>query len=180
MLLFTIALTILSVMLGICLGSNQVSPASFLQAVFSGDTSDPAYRIVVHIRLPRVLGALLAGSALAVSGAILQAVLNNPLASPNIIGVNTGAGLLVFIMLCIVSVPLLSAAPCRLFGRIADCTAYFCPGHGKRRFQNYTGTDRYRHEQHSGRRHELHYDFVSRCLHWRQHLSGGRTGLGYL
>ena len=91
MLLFTIALTILSVMLGICLGSNQVSPASFLQAVLSGDTSDPAYRIVVHIRLPRVLGALLAGSALAVSGAILQAVLNNPLASPNIIGGNTGA-----------------------------------------------------------------------------------------
>lgn len=96
-LLFTIALTVLSVVLGIGLGSNSVSPASFLQAALSGDITNPAYRIVVHIRLPRVLGALLAGSALAVSGAILQAVLNNPLASPNIIGVNTGAGLCVLL-----------------------------------------------------------------------------------
>lgn len=58
---------------------------------------------MVHSRLPRVLGALLAGSALAVSGAILQAVLQNPLASPNIIGVNSGAGLMV--LLCSAFLP---------------------------------------------------------------------------
>jgi len=97
MLLATVLLTALAMVLGICLGSTQISPASFLQALLSGDTASPAYRIVVHSRLPRVLGALLAGSALAVSGAILQAVLQNPLASPNIIGVNTGAGLLVLL-----------------------------------------------------------------------------------
>ena len=97
MLLGAMALTAVAIVLGICLGSTQVSPASFFQALLSGDTAGPAYRIVVHSRLPRVLGALLAGSALAVSGAILQAVLQNPLASPNIIGVNTGAGLLVLL-----------------------------------------------------------------------------------
>ena len=159
MLLFTIALTLLSVVLGIGLGSNSVSPASFLQAALSGDVTDPAYRIVVHIRLPRVLGALLAGSALAVSGAILQAVLNNPLASPNIIGVNTGAGLLV--LLCSALFPALDyLLPFAAFIG-ALLTGYLCTGYGQRRVQNHTGADWYRHEQYSGCRHELHYDFIS-------------------
>lgn len=103
MLLCTIILTVVSIVLGLCLGSTQVSPAAFMQALLSGDVADPAYRIVIHSRLPRVLGALLAGSALAVSGAILQAVLQNPLASPNIIGVNSGAGLMV--LLCSAFLP---------------------------------------------------------------------------
>jgi iron complex transport system permease protein len=62
--------------------------------------------IIMNIRLPRVLGALLAGAALAVAGAIIQAVLNNPLASPNIIGVNAGAGLAV--LLCSAFLPALT------------------------------------------------------------------------
>ena len=103
MLFATIALTLVSIVLGLCLGSTQVTPADFMRAFLSGDITDPAYRIVIHSRLPRVLGALLAGSALAVSGAILQAVLQNPLASPNIIGVNSGAGLMV--LLCSVFLP---------------------------------------------------------------------------
>jgi ABC-type Fe3+-siderophore transport system permease subunit len=45
------------------------------------------------LRLPRALGAIVAGMGLAVSGAILQTVTNNGLAGPNIIGVNAGAGL---------------------------------------------------------------------------------------
>ena len=77
MLFATIALTLVSIVLGLCLGSTQVTPADFMRAFLSGDITDPAYRIVIHSRLPRVLGALLAGSALAVSGAILQAVLQN-------------------------------------------------------------------------------------------------------
>lgn len=47
------------------------------------------------VRLPRTLGCLLAGAALAVSGAVIQGVLSNRLASPGIIGVNAGAGLAV-------------------------------------------------------------------------------------
>ena len=48
--------------------------------------------ILRYSRLPRTLGCLFAGAALSVSGAILQKVFGNPLASPNIIGVNAGAG----------------------------------------------------------------------------------------
>ncbi|MBQ2927700.1 MAG: iron ABC transporter permease [Oscillospiraceae bacterium] len=51
--------------------------------------------IFLYVRLPRTLGCLLAGAALSVSGAVIQSVLNNRLASPSIIGVNAGAGLAV-------------------------------------------------------------------------------------
>lgn len=107
MLLFTIFLTVISVLLGISLGSTRISPADFLQTVLSGSTTDSTYRIVMYSRLPGVLGALLAGSALSVSGAILQSVLQNPLASPNIIGVNSGAGLMV--LLCSAFFPAMDA-----------------------------------------------------------------------
>lgn len=49
--------------------------------------------IILYARLPRLCGCLLAGAALACAGVIIQGVLNNPLAAPNIIGVNSGAGL---------------------------------------------------------------------------------------
>jgi iron complex transport system permease protein len=51
--------------------------------------------ILLYVRLPRVCGSLLCGGALAVSGAVIQGVLANRLASPGIIGVNAGAGLAV-------------------------------------------------------------------------------------
>ena len=57
-----------------------------------GDVSASAKSILVNVRLPRVLAALLAGGALAVAGAIIQAVLDNPLASPNIIGITRAPG----------------------------------------------------------------------------------------
>ena len=50
---------------------------------------------MLYVRLPRVLAALVCGMALAVSGAVIQGVLANRLASPSIIGVNAGAGLAV-------------------------------------------------------------------------------------
>ncbi len=98
LLIFSFAAMILSAALGICLGPQNVDLVEMVRAALSGDTGSTAYRILVHVRLPRVLGAILAGSALSVSGAIIQAVLNNPLASPNIIGVNTGAGLFVLLV----------------------------------------------------------------------------------
>lgn len=51
-----------------------------------------AMNIMIYIRLPRVLGGIFAGAGLAISGVIIQSVLNNSLAGPNIIGVNAGAG----------------------------------------------------------------------------------------
>jgi iron complex transport system permease protein len=97
--LFLLAMgTVAAALLGLCFGANPLSPAELFALLSQGDTAHPLYRILVYVRLPRVCGALLAGSALSTAGAILQVVLNNPLASPNIIGVNTGAGLAVLIV----------------------------------------------------------------------------------
>ena len=77
----------------ICLGAVPVTLRELWEVLTAGSTATSAGRIVWFVRMPRTLAALLAGSALAVSGAILQTVLSNALASPNIIGVNAGSGL---------------------------------------------------------------------------------------
>ena len=89
-----LVLTVLCALLSICFGAVWVSPGELLPALVSGGETT-AGQIILYARLPRVCGCLLAGAALAVSGAVIQAVLHNPLAAPNIIGVNSGAGLLV-------------------------------------------------------------------------------------
>ena len=73
-----IGLLLLSAVLSLGFGAAAMTPVIFR-----------------FVRLPRTLGCLLAGAALAVSGAIIQTVLSNKLASPSIIGVNAGAGLAV-------------------------------------------------------------------------------------
>lgn len=56
--------------------------------------------ILYYLRLPRVAAGILAGTGLALSGVLLQAVTGNPLASPGIIGVNSGAGFCCILLLC--------------------------------------------------------------------------------
>ena len=76
------------------IGSGTVAlPPDAVVAALSGDTNDQWRRVVWDIRLPRVLLGGLVGMNLATSGAILQAVMGNPLADPGIIGVSAGAGL---------------------------------------------------------------------------------------
>ncbi len=73
------------------------SDTSVLGLLFSGAGSDAIPmrdRIIVYdIRLPRVILGILVGSALAVSGAIMQGLFRNPLADPGLVGVSAGAGL---------------------------------------------------------------------------------------
>lgn len=88
-------LTLLSAVLSLCLGSTTLSPTLVPQALLGQLEGSVEGQIIQYVRLPRTCGCLLAGMALAVSGAVIQSVLNNPLAAPNIIGVNSGAGLMV-------------------------------------------------------------------------------------
>ncbi|MDO5718855.1 MAG: iron ABC transporter permease [Tissierellia bacterium] len=58
-----------------------------------GTEQDPMLRtIIINLRLPRILVAIMVGACLSVSGALLQSVMQNPLADPGIIGVSSGAG----------------------------------------------------------------------------------------
>ncbi len=84
-----------SAVLSICIGTVKITPQQILRALFSGERDTPEARIILYSRLPRTVACILAGAGLAVSGAIIQAVLANRLASPGIIGVNAGAGLAV-------------------------------------------------------------------------------------
>ncbi|MBQ6834228.1 MAG: iron ABC transporter permease [Lachnospiraceae bacterium] len=86
-----------AVLLSLCLGTANLSLADLRTAVVEGADSGVAGRIFWYARLPRTLATILAGAALAVSGAVIQNVLTNKLASPGIIGVNAGAGLAVTI-----------------------------------------------------------------------------------
>ena len=91
--LFPAALLLLvfSFVLSLCVGSAQISIREAVSALQNGSLT-PDSRILFYVRLPRALAAVLSGAALAVSGVLLQNVLNNALAAPNIIGVNAGAG----------------------------------------------------------------------------------------
>ena len=84
---------VLAALAGLCFGSQGYTPLQLWQAWCRGDPQNAVYRVLLHVRWPRTLAGLLAGSALAAAGVLLQAVLNNAMASPNVIGVNAGAGL---------------------------------------------------------------------------------------
>ena len=101
-LLMSLALFLLAAVLSLLLGSAAFSPAELWKAA-AGGADAAVLRIFLHVRLPRTLACILAGSALAVSGVIIQSVLANPLAGPNIIGVNAGAGF--FAVLCAAFLP---------------------------------------------------------------------------
>ena len=83
-----IALGILAV-LALGIGSTYIPPGQILEGFFKENRM--ARVIVVGLRLPRVLLAIMIGMALSLAGALLQAVMRNPLADPGIIGVSAGA-----------------------------------------------------------------------------------------
>lgn len=100
-LLLLLLLTLLSAALGVWAGASRVDLAAALGEVLSGRAQSPGARILLYVRLPRVCASLLSGAALAVAGLLIQAVLSNPLASPNVIGVNAGAGFFAFLFLAL-------------------------------------------------------------------------------
>lgn len=79
--------------LSISLGSSQIPLSKVYSVLFRGEEMTKEFQIINYVRIPRTLAAILAGCALSLSGLILQTVLNNVLAGPSIIGVNSGAGL---------------------------------------------------------------------------------------
>ena len=93
-----ILLPVAAVVISLCVGAYQVSvPDVFriLASNFTGNTEglEPmAVSMVMKVRMPRILGAVLVGAGLAVSGAVFQGMFSNPLADPYTLGVSNGAG----------------------------------------------------------------------------------------
>ena len=94
-------LAVLSMLLSAAKGSVEIPTAEILNAL-GGAHGTVHEQILWNIRLPRTIVAALVGINLSLSGAILQAILRNPLADPHIIGISSGAGLAgIFIMLLV-------------------------------------------------------------------------------
>ncbi len=90
-------------------GEYPIPPLDVVRALFGVESGDDAYGFIVNVlRLPRALVAVLVGVALAVSGVVLQGLTRNDLASPDIVGINAGAGLAAVML--IVALPSVSAA----------------------------------------------------------------------
>lgn len=86
-----ILLTLITIVIGLGIGSSPISYGRLFPTIF-GHGSFEDHFVLFSIRLPRMLVTLLAGMALALSGAILQGITRNELADPGIIGINAGAG----------------------------------------------------------------------------------------
>ncbi|MDR1594026.1 MAG: iron ABC transporter permease [Prevotellaceae bacterium] len=91
--IFVLVLTLLLVTMGLlslASGSADIGLLDIFR-LLKGEGSDFVYQIVWNIRLPRLIGAVLSGSALAVAGAVVQSLLRNPLASPYTLGISGAA-----------------------------------------------------------------------------------------
>ncbi len=89
-LLVLFCLLVVAAMSATAIGTVTMPFSRIAAAIFQFDGSRD-HLLIMTIRLPRVIAAVLAGGALAVAGAIMQAVTNNPLASPDLVGINAGA-----------------------------------------------------------------------------------------
>ena len=111
-LLVLLILLAASMFLSLRLGALNLSLSQIVEVLWNR-TGGIQYQILYNIRLPRILAGALVGAGLAVSGAVLQGVMRNPLAAPGIIGVSSGgglAGILVLLALPQYSVLLVPAA----------------------------------------------------------------------
>lgn len=126
----TVAVSILlvlfvsAVLISIGTGSVKIPIGEVIKHLFSSSDSINK-EIILNIRLPRVLIGILVGASLAVAGAILQAVMQNPLADPGLIGVSSGASLAaIFIMLILPGYSSLVPIAAFLGGMLATLIIY--------------------------------------------------------
>ena len=98
-------------------GSSGIPPSDVWKALAGGEVLEQTRLIVTDIRLCKTLTALLSGTAVSVSGLLMQTLFRNPLAGPFVLGISSGASLGVALFL--LGAPLLA----RYFGRLAPISA---------------------------------------------------------
>lgn len=113
-----IVLLLLLFVANIFFGSVDIPAAEVINALL-GRECDGVWRlIVVETRLPQAVTALLAGAAMSAAGLVLQTLFNNPLAGPEVLGINSGAGLGVAVVMLLAQGALLAGAA-GLYGYLA-------------------------------------------------------------
>lgn len=95
-----VAVTVVTVLLNVMIGSVSISLPEFSQIVSAHDTETTKGFIIWNIRMPRAIAAVFGGAFLSVSGLLLQVFFRNPIVGPFILGISSGATLMVsFVML---------------------------------------------------------------------------------
>ncbi len=94
-----VLMLILFIIWNINSGSIPISVREILEILFLGGGEETARNIVWEIRLPRILSAVILGGALSVSGFLLQTFFGNPIASPFVLGISSGAKLVVSLVM---------------------------------------------------------------------------------
>ncbi|QBD78365.1 iron ABC transporter permease [Ktedonosporobacter rubrisoli] len=115
MLLLLLVAICAALVITISVGEYIIPPQAVLETLLGNGSQSYSF-IVLTLRLPRVLVALLVGMAMAASGAILQGLTRNPLASPDIIGISNGASLTAVALLTLFSAAPISLLPLVAFG----------------------------------------------------------------
>lgn len=94
LLLLAALLLVLLFLFNLFYGAVRIPFADVLSVLTGGETEREAWRLIVlETRLPQAVTALLSGAAISVAGLLLQTLFNNPLAGPEVLGINGGAGL---------------------------------------------------------------------------------------
>lgn len=110
------------------LGDYPVAPADIVRSLLSpltGDVDKGVDFIVLNVRLPRTVLAILTGIAFALSGAIFQTLLRNPLASPDIIGISHGASAAAVVCIVVLGITGLGVSLGALAGALATAFAIY-------------------------------------------------------
>lgn len=136
---FRFPLTILLPLLGIaimaaalisvCIGVAGGGFSDVWMAITNFDPASTIHQVIRELRLPRVAGAALVGAALALSGAIMQGIGNNPFADTGLLGINAGAGFMVSLgMVLFASASFRRAMVLSFLGAAMGATGTYCLG----------------------------------------------------
>ncbi|MGS4124143.1 FecCD family ABC transporter permease [Staphylococcus pseudintermedius] len=93
----SVCFLIFAVYLNLAIGSSKISFQSMLDYFFHLKTTKATF-LIHNVRMPRMIASAMIGAALAVAGVLMQAITRNPLASPQIFGVNAGASFIVVLI----------------------------------------------------------------------------------
>lgn len=96
-------LTLLVMMISLASGTEWIEPQTLVANLLTGQNSE-FNTVVETLRLPRVIMGLLVGAGLGCSGLILQSVIRNPLASPDVVGITSGASAAAVGFLCFLQI----------------------------------------------------------------------------
>lgn len=124
-----ISLPIFLFFISFLIGRYPLSPVEVIMAILAKffsfiSVSTTATTIVWDIRLPRIIAAVMVGSALSVAGASFQGTFKNPLVSPDILGVSSGAGFGAAIAILFIAIPFFTQVSAFIWGLIAVSVTY--------------------------------------------------------